>query len=238
MPTEVGKTVRELVLDNPAAARVFENLGIDYCCGGERSLAEACGEANVRVDEAIAALEKSVPVPTDRDWSNVPLAELARYIIEKHHSFTRNEIKRLSPLLAKVVSVHGTNHPELAGVQSLFRSMSQELIEHMGKEEEMLFPYIEELEGAIKSKRAVPSSPFGTVENPVRMMMMEHESTGQVLHKIRETTKGYLPPPDACASYQILLGALEAFEKDIHVHIHLENNILFPRAINLESAAI
>lgn len=237
MPTEVGKTVRELVLDNPAAARVFESLGIDYCCGGERSLAEACGDANVRVEEAIAALEKSEPMPTDRDWSNAPLTELARYIVEKHHSFTRNEIKRLSPLLSTVVSVHGESHPELSNVQSLFRGMSQELIEHMGKEEEMLFPYIEELEGAIKSKRAVPNSPFGTVENPVRMMMMEHESTGQVLRKVRETTKGYVPPPDACTSYQVLLTALEAFEKDIHVHIHLENNILFPRAIDLESGA-
>jgi regulator of cell morphogenesis and NO signaling len=237
MLTEGEKSVRELVLEKPTAARVFEKFGIDYCCGGNKSLIDACVEAKVKVEEVIAALAKPESVPTERDWRGAPLSELAQYIVDKHHSFTRDEIKRLVPLISKVVSMHGNNHPELLQVESRFQEMAQELTMHMGKEEQVLFPYIAKIEEAVNSKRPLPRAMFGTVQNPVRMMMMEHESSGQALHKMREATNGYVPPPDGCVTYETLYRALEAFEKDLHNHIHLENNILFPRSVDLEKAA-
>ena len=237
MLAETGKTVRELVLENPAAARVFEKLGIDYCCGGNKPLVEACSAANLPVDEVVAALEKAEPVRAVRDWREATLSELAQYIVEKHHAFTRDEINRLEQLILKVVGVHGKNHPELLRVRSIFRELAQELTMHMMKEEQMLFPYIAEMESAVDKKRPRPSAMFGTVQNPVRMMMMEHDSAGEGLHGIREATNGFAVPADACVSYKTLYQALEAFEADLHQHIHLENNILFPRAVKMEDEA-
>ncbi len=238
MPAETGKTVREVVLENPAAARVFEKVGIDYCCGGNELLTEACHAANVRVEEVIAALGRTESVPVERDWPSAPLSELAQYIVDKHHAWTREEIKRLVPLISKVVSVHGKNHPELMQVQSIFRDLSQEMTMHMMKEEQILFPYLAEMEAAVSRKRPLPPAMFGTVQNPVRMTMMEHDSSGEALHRMREITNGYALPPDACVSYQTLYQALEAFEADLHRHIHLENNILFPRSVKMEGEAV
>jgi regulator of cell morphogenesis and NO signaling len=231
------KTVRELVLEKPAAARIFEKLGIDYCCGGEKSLIDACAEAKVNVEDVFTALAKPESVSADRDWRDAPLSELAQYIVDKHHSFTRDEIKRLVPLISKVVSVHGKNHPELLQVQSLFWDLAQELTMHMGKEEQVLFPYIAKMDQAVQSNGPLPRAMYGTVQNPVQMMVAEHDSSGRVLHKMREVTNGYVPPPDGCVTYQTLYCALEAFEKDLHNHIHLENNILFPRSVDLEMTA-
>jgi len=237
MQTQKSPTVRELAAVNPSAARIFERFGIDYCCGGEKSLAEACTAAGVNVDEVQTALEKPVPEAKERDWQKAPLAELVAHIVRKHHQFTREEIARLTPLIAKVEGVHGQNHPELSKVQTLFRALAQEMTMHMMKEEHMLFPYIEQLEEAV-NRGAQPAPPmFGTVENPVRMMMMEHDSSGEALRRIRELTGGYTAPTDACVSYQTLYQALLEFEADLHQHIHLENNILFPRAVALESRA-
>lgn len=237
MQLQENRTVRDLVIAKPAAARVFEKFGIDYCCGGEKSLAEACSSAKVKMEEIEAALDQPAPHNDERDWQKAPLAELAAYIVTKHHGFTREEIRRLTPLLAKVIGVHGGNHAELHEIRTLFAELAQEMTMHMMKEEHMLFPYIEELESAVK-RGVRPALPmFGTVQNPVRMMMMEHDSSGQVLHKIKEITNGYAAPEDACVSYQTLYSALQEFEADMHQHIHLENNILFPRAIELEAAA-
>jgi regulator of cell morphogenesis and NO signaling len=237
MSVEISKTVRELVLANPAAARTLEQFGIDYCCGGNKSLAETCANASVPVEQVVGALEKPQSVPDARDWQIAPLAQLIQYIVEKHHAFTREEIKRLESLLAKVVSVHGTNYPELTRVQSVFRKLDKELTMHMMKEEEILFPYIEEMEAAVNAKRSLPSCMFGTVQNPVRMMMMEHDSTADALREMGALTNSYAVPADGCVSYQMLYRALPAFEADLHEHIHLENNILFPRSIQMEEAA-
>jgi regulator of cell morphogenesis and NO signaling len=237
MQLEDTKTVRELVTANPATARVFEKFGIDYCCGGNKSLTEACLAAKVRAEDVAAALEKPEPRPDERDWQKATLRELADYIVRKHHAFTREEIQRLEPLIAKVVSVHGQNHEELKQIQRLFQGLAQEMTMHMMKEEHMLFPYIKDLEEAV-NRHFRPSPPmFGTIQNPVQMMMAEHDSSGQVLHKMREITNGYSAPSDACVSYQTLYQALHAFETDLHQHIHLENNILFPRAVELEAEA-
>lgn len=237
MSLETSKTVRELVLANPAAARTFEKFGIDYCCGGNKSLAEACANARVAVAQVIGAIEQPQAVADARDWQVAPLAQLTRYIVEKHHAFTREEIKRLGPLLAKVVSVHGARHPELARVQSVFRELDQEMTMHMMKEEQMLFPYIENMEAAVSAKRPLPPCMFGTVQNPVRMMMMEHDTAGEALREIRAITNSYTAPADGCITYQELYRALPAFEADLHQHIHLENNILFPRSIQMEETA-
>lgn len=238
MVTEIGKkTVRDVVLETPAAARIFEDLGIDYCCGGEKLLIQACSEAKVRLEDISAALAKPAPMKLDRDWRDAPLAELVQFIVDKHHSFTREEIQRLIPLISKVVSVHGKNHPELLQVQSLFRGLAQELTMHMTKEEQVLFPHIAEMAEAAHNKRPLPRAMFGTVESPVRMMVSEHDSSGRVLHDLRNVTNGYVSPPDGCATYEALYSGLESFEKDLHNHIHLENNILFPRAVDLEREA-
>jgi regulator of cell morphogenesis and NO signaling len=237
MQTQKSPTVRELAVVNPSATRIFEKFGIDYCCGGEKSLAEACTAAKVNPEVVKTALEEPVLPTHERDWQRASLAELVVHIVEKHHQFTREEIARLTPLLAKVEGVHGQNHPEINQVQGLFRGLAQEMTMHMMKEEHMLFPYIEQLEEAV-NRGTQPAPPmFGTVQNPVRMMMMEHDASGEALRRIRELTDAYTAPADACVSYQTLYKALQEFEADLHQHIHLENNILFPRAVALESRA-
>lgn len=237
MPIETGMTVRDLVLEKPAAARVFEGLGIDYCCGGSKPLVQACNDAHVQLGEVLAALEKPESARQGRDWREAPLSELIQHIVNQHHAFAREESKRLMLLISKVVGVHGKNHPELLHVQSLFRDLSEELTTHMAKEEKLLFPYITEMEEAISHRGSLPPAMFGTaVQNSVRTMALEHDSSGQVLHKMRNWANGYIPPSDACVTYQTLYRALEDFERDLHEHIHLENNILFPRAVEAEAA--
>ena len=231
------RTVRDLASTNPGAARIFESFGIDYCCGGERSLAQACSVAKVSVQEVVDALDKPQAKECDRDWQAASLTGLSTHIVEKHHGYVRREIPRLVELIAKVAKVHGQNHPELEKVEVSFRALAEELTMHLLKEERMLFPYIVQLESAAKSGGRPAPAMFGTVQNPVRMMMMEHDSAGELLHKMRELTNGYTVPEDGCMTYKMLYQALPEFEADLHQHIHLENNILFPRAIALETQA-
>jgi len=234
MPPAPEALVRDIVLENPAAARVFESLGVDYCCGGERPFAQACKAAGRSVEEVSAALQKVESAPSERDWRDASLTELAEHIVAKHHAFTRAEIIRIANLISKVVVAHGKSHPELAPIQTIFAGLSAELREHMMKEEEMLFPYIAEMENAARFNRRPPAPMFGTVQNPVAAMVMEHEAAGQAFERMRELTKGYTVPPDGCASYRALYQALPDFAADLHTHIHLENNILFPRSVELE----
>lgn len=234
------KTVRELALESPAATRVFEKLGIDYCCGGNKSLAEACRTANLNMDQVLDSLEMAEQsahsAQKDRDWQVEPLADLIGHIKNTHHKYTREEIARLGPLFDKVCSVHRKNHTELPEIRETFRGLAQELITHMMKEEMVLFPYIVRMEEAVIEKEPVLPPPFGSVQNPVSVMQHEHDSAGNALRAMREASNGYSVPADACVSYQTLYKALEAFEADLHQHIHLENNILFPRAIAMEKA--
>jgi len=229
------RTVRDLASTNPGAARIFESFGIDYCCGGERSLAQACSAAKVSVEEVMHALEQTPAQKDDRDWQAASLAELIQHIVEKHHAYVRAEIPRLTDLIAKVARVHGQNHPELESIELSFQALAEELTLHLLKEERMLFPYIVQLEAAVKSGGRPAPAMFGAVQNPVRMMMMEHDSAGELLRRMRQVTKGYTVPEDGCMSYRMLYRALPEFEADLHQHIHLENNILFPRAVALEA---
>ena len=240
MSMTAEKTVRELALESPAATRVFEKLGIDYCCGGNKSLEQACRVANLSIDEVIDSLEMADEAARAqqrvREWQKEPLSELISHIKNTHHKYTREELARLTPLLDKVCSVHGKNHPELLQIRTAFQALSAELTMHLMKEENVLFPYIVRMEEAVIQNEPVVPPPFGSVRNPVSMMEHEHDSAGNALRAMREASSGYTPPPDVCVSYHALYNALAGFESDLHQHIHLENNILFPRAIAMEKS--
>lgn len=228
--------VRDVAINSPQATRVLEKLKIDYCCGGDRQLGEACATAGVELKTLEQMLADTDSVVTDArpDFQNISLAELITYILDTHHVFTKNEMVRLEALTAKVVSAHGENHSELLTVKSLLRQLCDDLTQHMFKEEQILFPFVIELEQSVLQSRPMPFAPFGTVNNPIRMMMMEHDTAGELLRELRKLTSDYAVPADACISYQTLYQALEGFEQDLHQHIHLENNILFPKAIAME----
>lgn len=230
------KTVREVVLELPLATQIFEQLKIDYCCGGEKSLAEACVSAGVDIEKVQRMLDdaKQKPGNAALDFQKATLAELVAHILEKHHAYTKQELARLPALFEKVLAAHGSNHPELEHADEVFTHLCVELEPHLFKEEQILFPYILALEAAVTQKRVLAPPPFGTVKNPVRMMMMEHDVAGELLRELRKVTSDYAVPSDACTSFTILYQSLEAFEQDLHQHIHLENNVLFPKAIQME----
>src|SRR6185369_8655744 len=172
------------------------------------------------------------------NFQNASLPELITHILETHHVFTKSEMDRLQLLADKVLAAHGGNHPELIHLDELLTRLCTDLMPHMFKEEQILFPYIVTMTEAAKHNRRLPLVPFGTVNNPIRMMLREHDTAGQILRELRALTSDYKAPADACISYQTLFQALENFEKDLHQHIHLENNILFPKALELENALI
>ena len=237
MNVDLNRTVRDLAVENPAATRVLERFGIDYCCGGGKSLREACAAANIAAEELVDSLkaaDQGKNTNGNKDWKVELLSDLIDHIVETHHAYTREELQRLEPLLAKVCSIHGQRHPELIRIRQLFGGLSQELSMHMMKEEQVLFPYISRMEEAVLERRPIMPPMFGTVRNPVQMMIQEHDDAGQALHEMRELSEGYTPPQDACVSFQTLYRALDEFERDLHQHIHLENNILFPRSVEME----
>ena len=240
MSVTTEKTVGDLALENPAATRVFEKLGIDYCCGGGQTLEQACQAAHVSInqvaDSLTAASQAASASALGRNWQAETLSELLAHIQSTHHVYTREEIARLGPLFDKVCSVHGRNHPELLRLREIFSGLAEELTTHLMKEEMVLFPYILRMEEAVVAKEPVLPPPFGSVRNPVAMMMSEHEGAGNALRDMRQIAHGYAAPADACISFQTLYQALAAFEADLHQHIHLENNVLFPRAIEMEQA--
>ena len=239
MTFDESKTVRELALAIPSATKGFEKLGIDYCCGGGKKLGEACVQAKLPLEQVLRDLEQAESSRMARnerstDWSSEQLADLIDYIVKKHHEFVKTEIPRLSGLATKVAGRHGQNHPETAKVNELFETLADELSMHMMKEEQILFPYIARMEEALIEKSPVVPPPFGTVQNPIRMMVSEHDDAGTVLRELRVVTSDYKAPDDACTSYRTLYNGLLEFEADLHQHIHLENNILFPRALAME----
>ena len=232
------KTVRDLAVELPAAARIFEKARIDYCCGGDQLLGAACAKAGVDLQVLEQMLETSPQPATSAtvDFQNLSAAELIQYILDKHHVYTRDEMQRLEALVEKVVKAHGANHSELLSMRDLLQQLFAELKGHMFKEEQILFPYLVELEQSVRQERPAPFAPFGKVNNPIRMMMFEHDHAGEILRELRKLSTDYKTPSDACISYQTFYQALEAFEQDLHQHIHLENNLLFPKAAKLEAA--
>jgi regulator of cell morphogenesis and NO signaling len=242
MNLDGARTVRELAIEIPNATRTFEKLGIDYCCGGSRSLRDACHHAHVTLENVLGELEqgstlKPATETARQDFASGTLGELVEHIIGTHHVYVKQELPRLQQLLKKVVAVHGAAHPELAAIQQIFQGVSEELSSHMMKEEHILFPYIVALENAVSNGRPRPRPAFGTVSNPVHMMELEHDSAGAALKEIGALSSNYEAPESACFSYRTLYTALKEFETDLHQHVHLENNILFPRAIAMENGA-
>jgi regulator of cell morphogenesis and NO signaling len=215
----------------PISIRVFEAWKIDYCCGGRASLSDACAAAGKTVEEFIAAVEAAATVPDNaaRDWSSDSLSAVSTCIVDIYHRYTREELATLAPLANKVLSVHGEQRPELAEVVTLVRELTDDMLPHMIKEEQILFPYVEQMEAG-----NAPPPFFGTVKNPIRMMMLEHDRVGDLLSQLRKVTGDYSAPSSACFSYRELYRRLAELELRTHEHIHIENNIYFPRAVALE----
>ena len=229
-------TIREIVADDFRAASVFHRHGIDFCCKGGRSIEDACRDQGVDphvvMDELAVACAPGQPgVPRFASWDT---STLVAYIVDNHHAYVRQAIPTLLAHTEKVAKVHGEGHPEMKEIARLFEGVAEEMTMHMFKEERILFPFIVALAEARRTGTAPPSAPFGTVGNPIHMMEQEHESAGDAMARIRELSRGYEPPEDACATYRVCLQELQAFETDLHGHVHLENNILFPRAMQLE----
>jgi regulator of cell morphogenesis and NO signaling len=213
-------------------------MKIDYCCGGDLPLGEACTVAGIDLQTLEQLVESENQVASKNkavEFQSLKLSELIGYILQKHHVYTKEEMTRLEGLIEKVISAHGEKHPELFEVGERFRRLCADLTPHMFKEEQILFPYLIELEKDVNFGEPAPPSCFGTVNNPIRMMMMEHDTAGEILRELRTLSSDYTVPTDACISYQTLYQAMAAFELDLHQHIHLENNLLFPRSIEMEA---
>ena len=232
-------TVREIVASDFRAAEVFQRHGIDFCCRGNRSIEDACASAGISVEGILREVAEITAPPGSGGprFNSWDLGSLVTYIQVNHHAFVRRTIPVLLTHTQKVAKVHGDAHPELREVAHLFGLVAEEMTSHMAKEEHILFPYIVALEQASAANNSRPATPFGTVRNPIRMMEAEHESAGDAMARIRALTSGYAIPEGACTTYRVCLQELEAFERDLHEHVHLENNILFPRALRLESEA-
>lgn len=234
---DTSKTVADIAAGSLAAVKLFERHGIDYCCGGRRPLADVCRERGLDVATVESELREAIDAAegSDRDWNKVPLGELIDHVVERHHIFLRRELPGIEARLEKVYRVYNQRYGEtFPGLPEVFAGMQEELLAHLAKEERVLFPAIKECEKAALSGASLPPSPFGTVANPIRMMELEHEETGRALAKIREITNNYETPAYACVTYRALMSGFQELEQDIHLHIHLENNILFPRVIELE----
>jgi regulator of cell morphogenesis and NO signaling len=230
-------TVREIATEMPATIRVFEKFGIDYCCGGRKSLEQACTELQLSSEQVIEKLDEATRQPAEpdaREWQTASLASLVQHIVRNHHSYVRRELPRLEQLAEKVFVRHGQAHPELRRIRDAFLELRDELSGHMMKEEQILFPHATRVEHALQVGQTPPAAGFGTMLNPITMMMQEHDAAGSLMAEIKTLSGNYTPPADACPSYRGLYAGLQDFEQDLHRHIHLENNILFPRAVEME----
>lgn len=228
------QALADIVIADTRTARVFDRLGLDYCCHGQDTLEEAATEHGLGVDAVIRALEAIGPPRREDAIPEWPaLNQLTAHIVGTHHAYVREAAPAIRGWIDKIVARHGANHPELAEVRTVFASLAEELSAHMLKEENILFPYIDSLARASGGQR-LPAGPFGTVRNPIRMMEHDHEDAGRALVRLRQLTGGYKLPTDACTTYRACYEELERFENDLHRHVHLENNVLFPRAVALE----
>ncbi|MCK9481663.1 MAG: iron-sulfur cluster repair di-iron protein [Bacteroidia bacterium] len=234
---EVSKDtiVGDLVAQDYRVASVFKQQGIDFCCNGNRSIAEVCAEDNIAIDPLIDALKEVAQNKggSNIDYASWPLDLLADYIEKTHHRYVETKSREIMPFLEKIVRVHGERHPELAKVEQLFKDSVGELSRHMKKEELMLFPAIRKMVQA-KLTNTKSEAPFGSISGPINVMMEEHDTEGERFREISKLTNHFTVPADGCNTYKITLLMLHEFEEDLHLHIHLENNILFPKSIAME----
>lgn len=230
------KEIGQYVADDFRTAAIFSKYKIDFCCNGNRTVAEACEKKGLDSSKLMDEINQIINAKTGEtiDYKSWPLDLLAEYIEKKHHRYVEEKIPVIRQFLDKLCRVHGQRHPELHKVNELFTASAGELASHMKKEELILFPFIKKMVKAKLENGVVQSPQFGTVENPISMMKDEHNNEGDRFRQIAELTDNYNPPADACNTYKVTFAMLDEFEKDLHLHIHLENNILFPEAIKLE----
>jgi regulator of cell morphogenesis and NO signaling len=237
MTATLDMTIRDIVANDFRTAAVFQRHGIDFCCRGNRSVQDACRATDISAEEVLREIEATTAAPptVNTRFGTWDLSTLVSYIVGNHHAFVRQSMPITLAHTKKVATVHGENHPEFVEVAQLFAAVAEEMASHMLKEEQILFPYILDMEQAAFGAGQLPPARFGTVRAPIRMMEAEHESAGDAMARIRSLTSGYAIPDGACTTYRVCLQELEAFERDLHEHVHLENNILFPKAAELES---
>jgi regulator of cell morphogenesis and NO signaling len=231
----LNKTLAQIVTANHQAASVFEKYHLDFCCKGKRPLSQAISEKELQAEQVITELNEVISKPDQHTalLNYITLTQLCEYIVAVHHAYVRQSSEQIFSYLEKIASKHGDRHPELLKILKLFTEVKEEMREHMFKEENILFPRIQELEkhNLENSPLALPAS--GYIEAPISVMEHEHDSAGNILDEIRELTNNYTPPADACTTYRVAFASLQGFEADLHQHVHLENNILFPRSIEM-----
>ena len=236
MNIQEDQIIGELVADDYRTASVFKKYGIDFCCQGNRTITDACETKKIDGTAVVRDLNALIGSKSDGgiDYQSWPLDLLADYIEKKHHRYVEEKTLEIKPYLDKIARVHGERHPELHEIREHFYATAGELAMHMKKEELILFPYIKKMVKAQQEDTKLDQPNFGTVQNPIQMMMDEHTTEGDRFRKIETLSNNYTPPEDACNTYRVTFALLNEFEQDLHLHIHLENNILFPGAIELE----
>jgi regulator of cell morphogenesis and NO signaling len=230
------KTLSEIVTDDFRSAAVFEKHGLDFCCHGNRALIDAASEKQIPaqdlVDELSVAFQSNESSAID--FNNLELDALVEYIINTHHSFVREKLPFITELGKRVVNAHGPNHPEVIEIAQLFAGVKAEFEGHLVKEEMILFPQIKKLAEVKRGEAEYIRPPFGSIAHPIRVMEAEHENAGSAFDSIKKLSNNYNPPADACNTFKVYYAELENFENDLHKHVHLENNILFPKSLILE----
>ena len=234
MAVTLESTIGQLVAERPARARVFQSFEIDFCCGGGKTVAEACKAKGINpkiVLDMIGIVDEK-PSAEERDWTKATMTELCDDIESTHHDYLKRELPRLEFMARKVADRHGSHTPHLVELRDVFLGVKAELESHMQKEEQVLFPICRQMDTA---KAAFPVH-CGTVQNPIRVMIQEHDDAGGALERIRALTGGYVPPAEACNTYRAYFDGLAEFERDMHRHVHKENSVLFPKAVEAELA--
>ncbi len=241
MKTDIHQSIGSIVTQYPSTIPLFEGLKIDYCCGGNKSLKDACDKAGISLEKVLQSLEEMTGAPEqEQDWTRKSLPELVDFLLQKHHVYTREQLALLEKLSEKVARVHGPNHPELLGVRKVFRLIADELGSHLLKEEQVAFPYLLALANSANGGNGeglfFPYSVFKS--QPQMVLMADHETVGEQLREVRRLTGDLTPPPDACVTFRAYYQAFQELESDLHRHIHLENNVLFPMAEKLAGEAV
>lgn len=228
--TNANDTLAEVVVNNVARARILDQLGLDYCCGGDETLDHACVRAGLDTAGVVAQLDTTPSADESHNCAPMTPRELIAHLVEVHHAYLHAELPDLDRLAQKVLDVHGERHSELHEVQTLVVALRDDLEPHMLKEERVLFPAILEL------LIGPAQFPFGSIANPITMMTIEHDRVGEMLTHLRTLTDDYAVPDDGCASYRSLYDRLAGLERDTHLHVFEENHLLFPQAVALEGA--
>lgn len=234
------QSLAQIVTNDHRAAAIFEKYHLDFCCKGKRSLQQACAEQQLPVEEITTELENILqkdPIHNKNSFEQFSLTQLVYYIVSTHHDYVKKEAPQIMAYLQRVVAKHGNRHPEMLKVFELFASVKEEMEMHMRKEEFILFPRIKELEKISQEKSEQLQLNISYLQSPILIMEQEHDHAGSLLDEIRKLTSDYTPPADACTTYRLSFAALKAFEMDLHQHVHLENNILFPKALAIFTQA-